>query len=97
MIPKAIKRKITHIIEFIDNNEQEFLETFVGNDFSKELVTISIGPEQIHFVAVTFEGEHYCYSCSIEDYNKWFFTFPKEVRSEFYHKIKGKHNASIEK
>lgn len=96
MIPKAIRRKLYHIISFIYENERDFLNQFMDNGFI-DIIDIGISSESIKFTAVHDCGQHVSNSISIDMYNQWFFSFPKEIRANFYHNLKGNKNASAEK
>lgn len=90
MIPKSLQHKLDVITDFIYNHEQEFLDRFLGEDFATELLSVSINSERVKFVAVAESGQHIGYDCLIEEYNKWFLSFPEKDRTDFYHRVKRK-------
>lgn len=90
MIPKSLQHKLCVIINFIYNREKEFLDRFLGEEFATELISVSINDERVKFVALAECGQHIGYDCSIEEYNKWFLSFPEKDRTDFYHQVKRK-------
>jgi len=94
MIPRSLQHKISTIVDFIYNHESEFLDRFLGEQFT-DIISVSIGGERIEFVALADCGQSVSYDCSIEEYNKWFLSFPEKDRTDFYHNVKRKKHACI--
>lgn len=90
MIPRSLQHKLDTIIWFIYNHEYDFLNRFLGPDDFTDLLEVSIDSVKIRFVALSHFGQHIGYDCSIEEYNKWFLSFPEEERADFYNRVKRK-------
>ena len=74
LIDTDLTDKINDVVDFIYDNDKEFLKYFLHNDMpdeQSELLSLSISPERIKFVAVLPCGQHVGYDCSITDYNDW--------------------------
>ena len=95
MIPKHLRNKLEVIINFIYDRKKEFIQHFTNLNTFADICAVSVDSKRVYFVVLAEAGQRVCYDCTIEDYNKWFFSFPKEVRIDFYNKVKRKINAGI--
>lgn len=71
IISEQLKQEIKYVIDFIYENELEFIQKFFDSSNQYELVSISINDETLHFLIVTSSGHHIGSSCKISEFNNW--------------------------
>lgn len=74
MITQQTVKNINEIINFIFENERNFIDEFSPKGWAEnvtDILEITLNASKIKFVCLMDSGASWVYDCKIEDFNEW--------------------------
>lgn len=74
MITKQTVKNLNETINFIYENERNFIDAFSPKGWAEnvtDLIEITFSAEKVKFVCLMDSGASWVYDCKIEEFNEW--------------------------